>query len=142
VSLAADVCTHLASVGALSLTAGQTLFAVPFPEGTTSDQAVSVVEYAGSEDEHAAGASLSRPLYETTRFQVVCRDAEDKAATAEALARSISLNLNRLAETTVGNTKFLTVKRLSRPFYLSQDSNNRHRYVTNFEAVVIDTGST
>jgi hypothetical protein len=141
VSVTTDVATYLATIPALGLTAGTNLFDIPFPESAQS-QAVCLIDTPGSEDEHAAGASLSRPLYETPRFQVVCRDAEDKAATAKALARSIRLNLNRLAATTLGDTRVLTMKSLQPPFYISVDGQNRHRWVTNYEAVIQDVGST
>jgi len=137
----ADVATYLATVSALSLTAGTNLFDVPFPEAS-QDQAVAIVETPGSEDDHAAGASLSRPLYEVPRFQVICRDAETKAETARALARSIRLNLNRLAATTIGTTRVLTCNSLQPPFYLKSDENHRHYIITNYEAKVVDTGST
>jgi minor capsid protein len=139
--IATDVANYLAGVAALSLTAGTNLFDVPFPEAS-QDQAVAVVETPGSEDDHAAGASLSRPLYEVPRFQVICRDVEANAATARALARSIRLNLNRLAATTIGDTKVLTMQSLQPPFYLSADGRNRHRYICNYEAKIVDVGST
>ena len=139
--LTTDVATYLAAIPALGLTAGTNIFDIPFPESSKT-QAVCLIDTPGSEDEHAAGASLSRPLYETPRFQVICRDAEDKAATAKALARSIRLNVNRLANTTIGDTRVLSIKSLSPPFYISVDGQNRHRWVTNYEAVIVDVGST
>jgi len=100
------------------------------------------VETPGEVDEHASGDSLSRPLYENARFQIICRDATTAAAAAELLARSIRLNLNRLANTTLTDTLVLTCKSLGRPFYLSVDSNDRPRWVTNYEATIRDVGST
>ena len=138
--LTTDVATYLATIPALGLTAGTNLFDIPFPEAAPA-QAVCLIDTPGSEDEHAAGASLSRPLYETPRFQVICRDAEGNAATAKTLARSIRLNLNRLANTTIGDTKVLAMHSLQPPFYLSVDGQNRHRWVTNYEAVIQDTGT-
>jgi len=141
VPIATDVATYLATIPALGLTAGQNLFDVPYPEAA-QDQAVAVVETPGSVDDHAAGASLSRSLYEVPRFQVICRDAENKAATARALARSIRLNLNRLAATTIGDTKVLTMQSLQPPFYLRSDQNSRHLFICNYEAKIVDVGST
>jgi hypothetical protein len=141
VPIAADVATYLATVGALSLTAGTNLFSVPFPEAS-QDQAVAIVETPGSEDDHAAGPSLSRPLYEIPRFQVICRDTEANATAARTLARSIRLNLNRLAATTIGDTKVLTCSSLQPPFYLKSDDNNRHYILTNYEAKIVDVGTT
>ncbi len=139
--IATDVATYLATIPALGLTAGTNLFDVPFPE-SSQDQAVSVVETPGSRDDHAAGASLSRSVYEVPRFQVICRDSEPNATTARALARRIRLNLNRMAATTIGDTKILTMESLQPPFYLSSDQNSRHRYICNFEAKIVDVGST
>ena len=140
--LSVDVCGYLGTTTiGLGLTAGTNLFAVPFPEAS-QDQAVSLIETPGSQDEHAAGASLSAPLYETARFSIICRDAEANSATAQALARSIRLKLNRMADTTLGTTLVMTMKSLSRPFYISTDSNQRHRWVTTYETEMRDLGST
>lgn len=139
--LETDVATYLVGIPALGLTAGTNAFDVNFPE-SAPDQAVTVVETPGSPDEHAAGASLSRPLYETARFQVICRDVEANADAARALARSIRLNLNRMANTTIGGTKILTCRSLQRPFPLPVDGNSRVRYLTNYEAEIQDVAST
>lgn len=139
--LETDVATYLAAIPALSLTAGTNIFDVIFPE-SAQDQAVTVVETPGSPDDHAAGASLSRPLYETARFQVIVRDVPANANTARALARSIRLNLNRLAATTIGDTKVLTCSSLQRPFPLPGDQNDRVRYIANYEIKLVDVGTT
>ena len=139
--LETDVATYLAAIPALSLTAGTNVFDVIFPE-SAQDQAVTVVETPGSPDDHAAGASLSRPLYETARFQVIVRDVPANANAARALARSIRLNLNRLADTTIGDTRVLTCSSLQRPFPLPGDKNDRVRYITNFEMKLVAVGST
>ncbi len=136
-----DVATYLVGIAALGLTAGTNAFDVVFPEAS-QDQAVAVVETPGSEDDHAAGASLSRPLYETARFQVIVRDVEANAVTARTLARSIRLNLNRLAATTIGDTRVLACKSLQRPFPLPGDELNRVRWITNYEMTLVDIGTT
>jgi len=131
--LASDITTHLAGIGALSLTGGTNLFAVPFPEAS-QDQAVCLIEYPGEAPEHAAGASIAAPLYERPRFQIICRDVEANAATCRALAESIYVQLDGLADTTLSGTRYLLVRALQSPFYLSMDGRNRHRYVTNYTA--------
>jgi len=139
--LTGDICTFLAATTALGLTAGTNLFSVAFPEASP-DQSVAIIETPGQEDEHGAGASKSRPLYEVARFQVVCRDVEANAVTCNDLARSIRLNLNRVADTTMTGTLVLTCKSLQRPFPLPGDDNNRVRVITNYEATIRDIAST
>ena len=131
--LATDVMTYLTTVGALGLTAGTNAFAVPFPE-QAQDQAVCLIEYPGNSPEHAAGPSLTAPLYERPRFQIVCRDVEANAATCRALAESIYAALDGLADTTLGSARYLLIRALQSPFYLSTDGNGRHRYVCNYMA--------
>jgi hypothetical protein len=139
--LGEDLVTYLAAIPALSLTAGTNAFWVPFPESTPTDQAICFIETPGQVDVHAAGASLSLPLAENARFQIVCRDAEDQADACQTLARAIRRKVNRLAGTTIGSTRVLLIKSLGRPFYLSTDTANRHRFVTNYEAQIEDTGA-
>lgn len=131
--LASDVATYLAGT-TLGLTAGGNLFAIPFPEATTSDQAVCLIEYPGEAPEHAAGASLSAPLYERPRFQVIVRDATSAAAACRALAESIYVALDGLSDTTLSGTRYLQVRAIQSPFYLSMDGQNRHRFVCNYAA--------
>jgi hypothetical protein len=136
VPLASDVCTYLAATTALGLTAGTNLFSVPFPE-RAQEQAVCLIEYPGSAPEHGAGPSLTAPHYEVPRFQIICRDATSMAATCRALAESIYVNLDGLADTTLSGTRYMHVKALQSPFYLSQDQNGRHRVVCNYEATKV-----
>ena len=132
--LGVDVCGYLATTGlGLGLTAGVNLFAVPFPEQSQA-QAVCLIEYPGSEPDHAAGPSLTAPLFELPRFQIVCRDIESNALTCRALAESIYQSLDGLADTTLGSARYLLIKAVQSPFYLSQDDNSRHRVVCNYEA--------
>lgn len=131
--LASDVTTFIAASTALGLTAGTNLFAVPFPEAAP-DQAVCLIEYPGEAPEHAAGASASAPMYERPRFQIICRDAEANAATCRALAESIYVLLDGVADTTMSGTRYMQVRALQSPFYLSVDGRNRHRYVCNYSA--------
>jgi hypothetical protein len=140
--LGEDLVTYLAAIPALGLTAGTNAFWVPFPEAANeTDQAVCYIETPGMVDVHAAGASLSLPLAETARFQIVCRDAEDQADACQTLARAIRRKVNRLAGVTIGSTRVLLIKSLTRPFYLSTDNANRHRFVTNYEATIEDVGA-
>jgi hypothetical protein len=132
--LASDIATYI-STSTLGLTAGTNVFAIPFPESTAvADRAVCVIEYPGEAPEHAAGASLSAPLYERPRFQVVVRDATSAAQACRDLAESVYRLLDGLADTTLSGTRYMQVRALQSPFYLSIDGQHRHRFVCNYAA--------
>ena len=110
-----EIATYLAGAGlglSLSSTSGGVVFGVPFPP-EAPDTACCVIEYGGGPPLDAFGASLSAPVYEQPRFQVLCRDRSDNAATCRALANSIYKALRHFSGT-LGGVSYGSSRRSSR----------------------------
>jgi len=130
-----EVATYLAGAGlGLSLTTSSSngVFAVPFPP-LAGDTATCVIEYGGRENVDAFGPSLSAPIFQRPRFQVVCRDSADNALACRTLAESIYKKLRHFSGTLSGVT-YGFVKAHRPPFFLNYDENQRIHYAINFEA--------
>lgn len=142
-TLEIDVATYLGTTGGanigitLASTSGGTaplIYEAPFPTGS-ADYAACVIPYAGLPSVRGMGASLSTPLAEVTRFQVVVRHDEDHYVTARAKSESVASALDHLAEATLGATRYLYVKTLAPNVYIGPDGNGRHRFAVNCEAM-------
>ena len=131
--LADEVAAHLAS-GGLGLTEGTNLFKRPFPEGAP-DRAVSITEYGGREDEQNMSASLTAPLFERPRFQVMVRDVQSTGYHAgRTLANNVKNQLDGLFEADLSSVRYHRIQALSNVLYLGEDGNARHQWAINCEA--------
>lgn len=110
------------------------LYRAPFPEGSP-DSAVCVIEYAGGAPIRAMGASTTAPVAEVVRFQVLVREDIQSFEDGRELIEDIYHELDHLADETMGSTRYLYVRALQSPFFLSFDGNGRPRFVANFEAM-------
>src|SRR3990167_11259476 len=129
-----DVGAYLAAT-TLGLSFGSTgnLFIVPIPE-TAPDRSVSVLEYSGASSVRAF--STGNPVAERPRFQVVVREELNNFASGRQLAEDIHAALDGLGTTTMeSGTRWLFVRALQPPFYLSEDGGAQHRWITNYEAM-------
>jgi hypothetical protein len=139
--LTEDVTTYLVATTSLGLTirttSGGNLYRRALPE-SAPNLAVAVMEYAAGQPAHAMGASLSAPLYEDVRFQVLVRVAPDDYSTGRAMIEDIYRNLDWLMGSTeigtTGSTRYLSVRALTSPYWMGQDTAGRHRFTANFEA--------
>jgi hypothetical protein len=112
------------------------LFRCPLPE-SAPDKSASIVEYASEAPERAFGASLSEPMWETPRFQLLVRDSMENYAAARNSIESIYRALDGLGDTVINpssSTRYLWVRALQSPFFLSYDNSDRPRFVCNFTA--------
>ena len=136
-SLVNDIGQYLAgqSLG-LSYGASGNLFNTPFPE-SAPDASVCIIEYASVESIRCMGASVSAPVAEVRRFQVVVRDVLDNFATAQSLAQSICNLLDHLGTWTgaTSGARYLNITALQMPFYIGEDDNHRHQFSCNYEAL-------
>ena len=129
-----EIATYLAGAGlglSLSSTSGGIVFGVPFPP-EAPDTACCVIEYGGGPPLDAFGASLSAPVYEQPRFQVLCRDRSDNAATCRALANSIYKALRHFSGT-IGGVSYGFIQAVQPVAFLKFDENNRPYYYSEFD---------
>ena len=80
----------------------------------------------------AFGASLSAPVFEVPRFQVLCRDRSDSAATCRALAHSIYKVLRHFSGTINGVT-YGFIQASAPVAFLKFDENMRPHYYSEYE---------
>jgi len=95
-----EIATYLAGAG-LGLTlssSGTQVYGVPFP-AEAPDTAACVIEYGGLAPYDAFGPSLSAPVFERPRFQIVCRDAQDRIAACRALILAVEKTLRHFSGT-------------------------------------------
>lgn len=131
-----DVVDYLAGAS-LGLTEGTNLWMVPVPETASSTMVqVSVLQYGGRSPIRAMGASLSEPVAEIPRFNVGVIGQYEQFEDARDLAEDIYEALDNLANTTLGSTRYLLVRALQPPIYLSPDDEDaEHHWSLNFEAM-------
>ena len=132
-----EIGTYIASTShGLSLSFSSNLFKVPIPE-TAPDNSVSIIEYGGVQAMRAMGESLSAPVCERPKFQVIVRSTLDGFNTGRGLAESIHRLLDGMADTTLSSVRYLYVRAIQPPFLLGdpEDENARFRFVCNFEAM-------
>lgn len=129
-----EVASYLAGAGlGLSATTagGTVIFADPFPP-TAPDTAVCIIEYGGSGSDDAFGPSLSSPVFEHPRFQLLCRDRPDNALACRTLAHNAKKKLRHFSGT-MGTVTYGYVRALGPVFFLKYDENARVHYACNFE---------
>ena len=131
-----DVAAYLVANigGSLSLGSTGNVFKVPMPESAPNGS-IAIVEYGGSPSLRAMGANAGAPIAEVVRAQIMVRDVLANFLTARTLAQTITNTLDHVNNTTLasGGPRYLSVKALSQPVYIGEDSQGRHRFVCNFE---------
>lgn len=122
--LGSEIALYLASAG-IGLTAGSTVFDVPFPEASP-DQAAYIDVFGGRNNDRTFGPSLQAPLGENVDFLVVVRGTREGAAAAEGLADSIYKKLDNLGPVTLSGVLYRDVRTTEGPpKFLGFDQNNR-----------------
>jgi hypothetical protein len=110
-------------------TFGTDLFAHRLPAEPV--QAVAMIEYGGRVSEHAYGDV--RVKWEWPRVQFACRGPVMDAAAARAKANAVRNSVAKMANQTVGGTKYLQVAMLQPPFLLKWDDNESPIFAFNVE---------
>lgn len=145
-SVAESICSYLASVPALALTAGVNLFAGVQPD--EPDQVVSVFERPGMKPlmtmvgpAGSTGTAQPTSLLDRPVIQVRVRGPMNSYAATNTLMQQIFGDLQGLANTDVpsGGMFFLLVDATGSPLYMGQDTRQRPEFSMNFQLMLQNT---
>lgn len=128
--VAEDIVTYLDTASAL--TPGTDLFRGPMPELPADCVAIAATGPA-DKPENVMGPSLSFSGVEYSRFQIMVR--RTLLATCETDAAAYHALLANLGPVTINARLYHNVEADGEPYPLSQDGNERYRYVANYTAV-------